>query len=148
MVHHTVCRGMMQRGHSMGLPRVRTLRSCRGLDRTGSRHGLLRSSNSPPMLLAAENCQWDVVKLLIMKGANTAPIDSRGRSVLSIAARRGALDVVQLLAQKGPDINHADDQCWVPLSAASFGRHCKVVDFCWNRARRLASTAPGKGCHS
>lgn len=47
-------------------------------------------------------------------------MDQEGRTVLSVAAAQGCVEVVRLLLDRGLDEQHRDNSGWTPLHYAAF----------------------------
>lgn len=57
-------------------------------------------------------------------------MDSEGRTVLSVAAAQGCVDVVRQLLDRGLDEQHRDNSGWTPLHYAAFeGISSLLVEF-------------------
>jgi ankyrin repeat protein len=57
-----------------------------------------------PLIAAASNKSWEVLRLLVEKGANTAVQATDGRTALSCAVSGGPLDIVIFLVEHGADV--------------------------------------------
>ena len=53
--------------------------------------------------------------------------DEAGRMSLYLAARKGHIEVLKLLLDKGADISVANADGWTPLNAAASSGHLEVV---------------------
>ncbi|KAK2753351.1 hypothetical protein FQN55_003480 [Onygenales sp. PD_40] len=72
-----------------------------------------------PLAIAAERGHYDVVKLLIEKGANIECVErERNRTPLHMALSCNREDVVKLLIEKGANIEHVDISGYPPLAGA------------------------------
>lgn len=61
-----------------------------------------------------------VVALLLFWGCCIDSMDSEGRTVLSVAAAQGCVEVVKQLLDRGLDEQHRDNSGWTPLHYAAF----------------------------
>ena len=57
---------------------------------------------------------------LLAKGADANAIDTSGRSALSLAVRNHDLSSIELLLDKGADVNKRDREQWTPLMNAAY----------------------------
>ncbi|KAF6810076.1 ankyrin repeat protein, partial [Colletotrichum plurivorum] len=70
---------------------------------------------------------FEVVKVLLEKGADVSVADNHGFTPLFAASNGGHFEVVKVLLEKGADVSVADNNGWTPLNAASIGGHFEVV---------------------
>ncbi len=70
-----------------------------------------------------------VVADLLARGASVEARNRRGESALSVAAKRGAIDVASLLISAGADIHHRDLSDSTPLLLAAEARRTRMVKF-------------------
>ena len=70
-------------------------------------------------MLAADNGELKVVKLLIEAGARIDGAMANGCTALMLAARRGQLEVVRFLIEKGVNVNGAMVNGWTALILAT-----------------------------
>ena len=68
-----------------------------------------------PLICAAGEGRFDVVKYLIDHGADVSKKDYRQRTALHYASKRGHLKVVEVLLSKGAEINVEDENRCTPL---------------------------------
>jgi len=54
-------------------------------------------------------------------------LDEDGATLLYLAAKNGAVDLINLLVELGGDINLADEEGWTPVYVAALGRHVDAV---------------------
>jgi hypothetical protein len=80
-----------------------------------------------PLLWASTYGYKDVVKLLLMDGANVRVNDWRGRSALSCAAGNGHETIVELLLEANAAVNTDDEENRTPLSWAAGNGHEAIV---------------------
>jgi ankyrin repeat protein len=87
------------------------------------------SKSLPPSLMpAVMKADGKDVQTALRKGANANEKDSRGMTVLMIAAERGSLDVVQALLNKGADVHEKElRQGRTALILAVANGHAPVV---------------------
>ncbi|MEO1041431.1 MAG: ankyrin repeat domain-containing protein [Pseudomonadota bacterium] len=69
----------------------------------------------PPLFLAAENGEAEVMRILLEAGADTAFIDDDGRNVLHAAARGGSAETLALALSLAPDANTTINNGETPL---------------------------------
>lgn len=86
-----------------------------------------------PLLVAARDCQYLLVKTLLQKGANIHALDSRGWTALHYAADRGQSNVVMELLDSSqpekPDLEAKTTQeGWTPLVLAAHNGHKDVMN--------------------
>lgn len=79
-----------------------------------------------PLILAAENGQAEVVKLLIDMGVDKEAMDSDDNTALYVAAKNGHENVVKLLLELGANKEGAGDY-YTPLGAAAEEGHWAVA---------------------
>lgn len=77
-------------------------------------------SKNDALFYAVVHCKNDIVNYLIQKGANLNTIYKDNQNILHIAVRtecedKGVFNIVQVLAQKGVDINFQDKYGNTPL---------------------------------
>jgi len=92
------------------------------LVRQGADLNITLSEGLLPLVLAANNCDFETCKVLLRLGAK---LDSSGGVVshetpLSISVRAGLVDAVATLIELGSDVNVTVDLCTERLSADSF----------------------------
>ena len=92
------------------------------------------SGNETPLMLAAANGNFKVVKSLIVSRANIDARDTRGRTALHHAARGGFDDCVDVLISQMADKNAVTYSGLTPLCmAAMYGRYHAVCSLLYNR---------------
>ena len=64
------------------------------------------------MIGAAIGDHYDVMELLLAKGADVSAMDSSGSTALHYAAQKGRLSLVELLVSKGADIEQTWQEPW------------------------------------
>ena len=79
------------------------------------------------LLRASETGQYDVVNVLLSKGADIACKNSLGETALSIAAASSQGLVVKLLLQHGAKINIVDSRRYTPLLLSLMREHTEIV---------------------
>ncbi|EFO20401.1 sex-determining protein fem-1 [Loa loa] len=97
-----------------------------------------QKSQTPPLVIAARNGHFDVVKYLLEKGADvsitgTVSFDGEiipGAPVLWAAAAAGHIDIVRYLVEKaGADINQTTQSNSSPLRGACYDGHFDIVQY-------------------
>jgi len=95
------------------------------------------SANGDPNLLyrdrslvhwAAQESDYDAVRLLLAKGASTETADGEGHFPLYQAAAEGSLETVRLLVEAGAEVNRMCDS-GTALSIACAFEHTDVAHF-------------------
>ncbi len=81
----------------------------------------------PPLLLASQNGNPDLVRLLVEHGAEVDQLDSRSKTALIHAAQHGHTEVVSLLIQAGAGVNLASQNGRTALIQASQNGHTNAV---------------------
>src|SRR5688500_3608210 len=90
----------------------------RGMDpNTSDAHG------NTLLIIAASEGYFDLAKLLLTERARVRARNSIGDSALMLAAIRGHLEMVRLLAAYGADLNPSG---WTPLHYCASGGHTEV----------------------
>lgn len=80
------------------------------------------------LMAAAAQGHGDVVAWLLEAGARPDVVTEDGDSALSLAAARGHVAALRLLAQdEGVDVNRRDGAGWTPLMSAALRGHHRVV---------------------
>lgn len=78
-----------------------------------------------------------MIRLLLQNGANTDAVDRENRTCLLVAARRGHLEIVQLLVEVGgADIEVSDKGRRTALMHATLAGHISVVNYLLEIASR------------
>ncbi|MDR1123864.1 MAG: ankyrin repeat domain-containing protein, partial [Elusimicrobiota bacterium] len=75
-------------------------------------------SGSFPIALAAENKDWETVKLLLEKGAKIDGATSYNSTALYFAVRNSNIEMVRYLTERGADVNTVNKGGDTPLSRA------------------------------
>jgi ankyrin repeat protein len=70
------------------------------------------------LFLACRDGYLDIVKLLILKGANIDQVNNHINAPIHIAHRNGNLEIVKLLILKGANIHIKDKDGYTPISIA------------------------------
>ena len=76
--------------------------------------------------LAGDDCNWEIVKLLIEKGANIETQGTYGQTALHAASSRGDLEIIKLLIENGANIEAQDKYSSTALHWA-VNSHCSFV---------------------
>jgi ankyrin repeat protein len=92
----------------------------------GTRHLIGRS----PLHAASANQHIDVVKYLVVNGADVNAHDHRARTPLSLVAEsHGNMEIVKLLVEGGADIDPVDTWGYTPLLRAAEQSHTELVRY-------------------
>lgn len=73
--------------------------------------------------IASETCDLENIKLLIQNNV------SIGKKALRYAARKGCLEIMKFLVEKGIDVNAANKFKWTALHSAADQGHLEIVEF-------------------
>jgi len=85
--------------------------------------------NWTPLLFAAQNASYDVIRLLIEHGANVNAVENTNQTPLHRACFSGSLNCVKLLVDNGAAINHAEVKGITPVVIALGHRFKEIVDY-------------------
>lgn len=91
---------------------------------------LEKQRNNPymsPLHKAVEAKHYEIVKLLVIKGANVEARNHKGETVIHTAARIGSHDIVTLLLEKRAKLNVTNDYGETPLHAAVESGNSDIV---------------------
>jgi len=77
--------------------------------------------SEPPIAIAVYAGNLEALKILCEYGADINAKEGRGESMLHIAARANAPDIVRFLHARGLDLNAVDDFGFTPVWVACFG---------------------------
>ena len=80
-----------------------------------------------PLMYAAGEGRFDVVKYLIDHGADVSKKAWNKRTALHYASEGGDLKVVEILLSKGAEINANDEDCCTPLTLAAEWGHIDIL---------------------
>ncbi|TRY57576.1 hypothetical protein DNTS_023504 [Danionella cerebrum] len=94
-----------------------------------------------PLMAAASGGYVDIVKLLLVHGADVNAQSSTGNTALTYACAGGFLDVVQVLLKEGANIEDHNENGHTPLMEAASAGHVEV-------ARVLLEYGAGINTHS
>ncbi|MEM0459829.1 MAG: ankyrin repeat domain-containing protein [Thermofilaceae archaeon] len=78
---------------------------------------------------AARKGDLQLVKKLVVKGADVNAKDLSGWTPLHYAAKEGHLEIVQFLVEKGASVNAEDISGWTPLHEAAYCGHLEIARF-------------------
>lgn len=93
-----------------------------------TKHGMRAGRTA--IQVASESNQYEVAKYLIKNGASVREKGALGVPPLTLAAREGADNIVELLIAKGADVNAVDDNSnGTALMAASFKGQYRVAKY-------------------
>ena len=79
------------------------------------------------IIIAAQEDKYQLVKLLLLNGADANSKIPNGWSVLMLAIRTGNYDTCKLLVDKGADINEKSPEGMSPLTLAAFCDNFEIV---------------------
>ena len=105
------------------------LESVRILLRLGGRESMTKvaGTRGTPLHQAVLGDHKDTVSLLLNEGCPSNVANSEGRSVLHIAAQCGQIHMIEMLAERGLDVNIGDDKGGTPLLHAAAGGQLESV---------------------
>jgi len=88
----------------------------------------LDSCQWSPLMKAAQNGHEDIVRLLILQGANLEQADKGNYTALLLAASRNHANIVEILIKNGAQLDHQEDTLgWSALIWATKLNHVKTV---------------------
>jgi ankyrin repeat protein len=95
-----------------------------------------------PLLLVSDYNYYEMVKLLLEKGANVSARNSKGTTPLHNAVLMNHMSIVELLLAKGADINAVADDGNTPLHWAALtpGATSELLEFLLTRPENATST--------
>jgi ankyrin repeat protein len=70
----------------------------------------------------------DIVKLLLLMGADVSILEGKYGSPLQAASASGNLDIVDVLLQERADVNSRGGKFGSALQAAAAGKHYNIID--------------------
>ncbi|KAK4142636.1 ankyrin-1 [Dichotomopilus funicola] len=76
-------------------------------------------SGSSPLLLASSQSHFDVMDLLLDRGANINTTSKHGWTPLMLASKRMDMAAVKYLIEHGADVNHLSPDRWTALAEAA-----------------------------
>ncbi len=82
-----------------------------------------------PLHYAVSGNHFDIVRHLIIHGADVNAKDDYGRTPLHIAAGKGYLEIVKYLVEHGADINAKDSDGKTPIDYAKENGHNNVANY-------------------
>jgi hypothetical protein len=80
-----------------------------------------------PLHLAAYNGHVEIIRLLLLNGAEVNAKNNRGRTPLYCAALNGHIDILHLLVENGADLEAQDDDGWRALHYAALHGHLPFI---------------------
>lgn len=114
--------------------RVQTL-LLRGTD-TNAQH----PEFGPAIVVAARERSWNVVRALArIVGTRVDAPNARGETAMMLAALRGNLGIVQLLVEKGAEVNRPG---WTPLHYAAVSGNTDLLQFLLDRHAYIDAQSP------
>jgi hypothetical protein len=84
---------------------------------------------APPLFIAAESGQTEVVCMLLERGADINAAAYDGQTPFFAACYQGQLEMAQLLHGRGADITQADQDGTFPVHAAACAGHLHIIQF-------------------
>ena len=84
---------------------------------------------APPLFIAAESGQTEVVCMLLERGADINAAAYDGQTPFLAACYQGQLEMAQLLHGRGADITKADQDGTFPVHAAACRGHLHIIQF-------------------
>jgi len=78
------------------------------------------------LVKAVSKCKFEAVVKALNKGANVEAKNDYGRTVLMMSAALGSINTVQLLIEKGANVNEQDNG-YTALHAAVANEHAEIV---------------------
>lgn len=88
-----------------------------------------RINSETLLMIAAREGKYELVSLLVEKGADVNAKSSKGHNAMSFSSRYGHLRIVQYLLNHGAEVNISNNNNWTPLLKAARGGHLEVVDY-------------------
>ena len=82
-----------------------------------------------PLTLASQKRNYEIVKLLVDKGAGVNIRDGANHTALIEASKRGYFEIVKYLVENGADINAKDNDGKTTLMIASEDRNLEIVKY-------------------
>lgn len=96
----------------------------------GAEVNAVSKSGVTPLLIASNNNgSLEIIRLLLLKGADWKVKDATGTTALIGAAHSGDLSMVRFFLEKGADINEANKGGISPIVASSFSGHYDVTKY-------------------
>lgn len=93
--------------------------------------------------IAAKHGQFDIVKVLLEKGANVLITNSNSYLPLFFAAQKGYLDIAQELIKKGSPVNAKGEYGRTAIHTAAFNGHEKMVELLLEQGADINTQAEG-----
>jgi len=81
------------------------------------------------LMIAARAGRYELVTILVGKGAKVNAKSGKGHNAMSFSSRYGHLRIVQYLLNHGAEVNIQNNNKWTPLLKAARGGHLMVVDY-------------------
>ena len=89
------------------------------------------------LMEASSNGHFDIVKLLLDRGATIDDKDNAGFNSLMLASQRGQFDIVELVLDRGANINFTSNIRMTALMRASYVRHLATVKLLLDRGANI-----------
>jgi ankyrin repeat protein len=101
-------------------------------------------SDCTPLLIAAQEGYFDIVKCLLDNGADKTKMSPKNCTALHLAALNGHIDIVELLIDQGMDLEALSIDMHTPLSMAVINNQLEMVTFLLSKGADLHFRAVGK----
>lgn len=112
------------------------------LDRIPTAINSENDDDQTPIMLAISSKNMDGVRLLLLKGADSAKKDKSGQGLLHYATTSGSLEMIRLFAdEKGMDIGGATRGGITPLHIAAAGGSLEAVQYFLGKGAAVNSIA-------
>lgn len=103
----------------------------------------ISSCHKTPLQSAASYGYWNVVRLLITKGAN---VNAFGiyETALTCAVKQGKLEMVKYLVEHGADVNLSHEHWGSPMKAAFRSRNAAVISYLLDQGAQVPEQPKGR----
>lgn len=99
------------------------------------------SRGCTPVLVAAQHDQFEMLKLLVFRGANVEDRDEAGWTALHFAAQRGSTDMIKFLLSQQAKPNVVDESGLAPIDIAARHGHLAAVKELHDQGASISNTA-------